>query len=66
MKTRHKQSQTNRCQTDPSRTRTNVEGQNPQANDSPDTDLYHDDNRPNLFNAHASEPVKGDRKAGPE
>jgi hypothetical protein len=40
--------------TDSSRTRTEVEGQNPRQNDAPDHDEHHDESRVNLAGKKAS------------
>jgi len=40
------------------RRRTEIEGQNPKADDSPDTDEHHDENRRNPFDAISGRPIK--------
>lgn len=47
---------------DPARSRTEVEGQNPQANDAPDHDEHHDESRQNPFEPEVSEEKKGRQK----
>lgn len=38
--------------------RTEVEGQNPKANDAPDQDVYHDDNRRNMYDPEVGKALK--------
>ncbi len=59
MKTKEKTTQK-----DPSRDRTRLPGQNPRANDAPDQDVYHDDNRHNPFEPEVGKSVKEEPKRG--
>ena len=49
MKTRHSNRQKPAARRDPAQERTNIPGQNPRADDATYQDVYHDDNRRNLF-----------------
>ena len=61
VKSRHKNSQRGK-QPNSAVTKTNVEGQNPKANDAPDVDLYHDENRLNLYDAQMEQNSKTERQ----
>ncbi len=41
-----------------SRDRTRVPGQNPRANDAPDRDVYHDENRRNLYDPEVGKSLR--------
>ena len=45
--------------------RTKVEGQNPQANDSPEIDVYHDENRRNMYDPEVGEALRRDDNTKP-
>jgi hypothetical protein len=47
---------------DPDRGRTDVEGQNPKANDATDQDLYHDENRRNMYDPEVGKALRGSDK----
>ncbi len=52
---REKKTSTKTRQPDPARGRTQVKGQNPKADDSPDHDEHHDENRRNLYDPEVGE-----------
>lgn len=62
MKSRHKTTQSSRGRSNEKSGKTKVEGQNPQANDSPDMDLYHDENRRNMYDPEVAEALKRPRR----
>jgi hypothetical protein len=56
MKSRHKSSPKQQHRPD----ETKVEGQNPQANDSPELSVYHDENRRNMYDPEVGEALRRD------
>ncbi|MBA4148868.1 MAG: hypothetical protein H0X66_12200 [Verrucomicrobia bacterium] len=50
----------------PGKGRTNVPGQNPQQNDSPDHDEHHDESRSNQFDPQTAEALKQPKKPSGE
>ncbi len=51
-------SNTHNSKEDPAFGRTEVEGQNPKANDAPDQDLYHDENRRNMYDPEVGKALR--------
>jgi hypothetical protein len=62
MKPRHTSRKKN-MRRDLTNRRTDVEGQNPKADDAPDKDVYHDENRRNLYDPEVGRFLKYQGKA---